>query len=91
MTSITQWVEEEIKISEKIQRKSPYNDFNAGRLEVLESIKEELLSSTSSQTEISDEDIEKAARDYDNIVIYGPPLVHFEQGAFWYREQLKNK
>ena len=41
--------------------------------------------------EISDEDIEKAARDYDNIVIYGPPLVHFEQGAFWYREQLKNK
>ena len=39
--------------------------------------------------EISDEEIEKAARDYDNSVIYGPPLVHFEQGAFWYREQLK--
>ena len=46
---------------------------------------------TSSQTEISDEEIEKAARDYDNSVIYGPPLLHFEQGAFWYREQLKCK
>jgi len=41
------------------------------------------------QQEISDEEIEKAARDYDNSVIYGPPLLHFEQGAFWYREQLK--
>lgn len=41
--------------------------------------------------EISDEEIEKAARNYDNSVIYGPPLLHFEQGAFWYREQLKNK
>ena len=47
--------------------------------------------STSYQTEISDEQIEKAARDYDNAVIYGPPLLHFEQGAFWYREQLKQK
>jgi hypothetical protein len=43
------------------------------------------------QTEISDEEIEKAALDYDNSVIYGPPLVHFEQGAFWYREQLKSR
>jgi hypothetical protein len=40
------------------------------------------------EQEISDEEIEKAARDYDNSVIYGPPLLHFEQGAFWYREQL---
>ena len=46
---------------------------------------------TSSQTEISDEEIEKEARDYDNSVIYGPPLLHFEQGAFWYREQLKQR
>jgi hypothetical protein len=45
----------------------------------------------SEQQEISDEEIEKAARDYDNSVIYGPPLLHFEQGAFWYREQLKKK
>jgi hypothetical protein len=43
------------------------------------------------QQEISDEEIEKAAREYDNNVIYGPPLVHFEQGAFWYREQLKQR
>ena len=43
------------------------------------------------EVEISDEEIEKAARDYDNSVIYGPPLLHFEQGAFWYREQLKSK
>ena len=41
--------------------------------------------------EISDEKIEKAARDYDNGDIYGPPLVNFEQGAFWYREQLKQR
>ena len=45
----------------------------------------------SSQQEISDEEIEKAARDYDNAVIYGPPLLHFEQGAFWYREQLNSR
>jgi hypothetical protein len=44
---------------------------------------------TNEMVEISDEEIEKAARDYDNSVIYGPPLLHFEQGAFWYREQLK--
>jgi len=43
-----------------------------------------------SKQEISDEKIEKEARDYDNSVIYGPPLLHFEQGAFWYREQLKS-
>ena len=43
------------------------------------------------EMEISDEEIEKAALDYDNGVIYGPPLVHFEQGAFWYREQLKQR
>ena len=43
------------------------------------------------QQEISDEEIEKAARDYDNSVIYGPPLLHFEQGAFWHREQIKNR
>ena len=42
------------------------------------------------QQEISDEEIEKAARDYNNSVIYGPTLLHFEQGAFWYREQLKS-
>jgi hypothetical protein len=44
-----------------------------------------------SRQEISDEEIEKAARDYDNSVIYGPPLLHFEQGAFWYREQISLK
>lgn len=54
-------------------------------LEAMEEYKAQLP-----QQEISDEEIEKAARDYDNSVIYGPPLLHFEQGAFWYREQLKN-
>ena len=43
------------------------------------------------QQEISDEEIEKAARDFDNAVIYGSPLLYFEQGAKWYREQLKLK
>ena len=50
-----------------------------------------LLNHCTDTTEISDEEIEKAARDYDNSVIYEPPLLHFEQGAFWYREQLKSK
>lgn len=50
-----------------------------------------LLNYHTETTEISDEEIEKAARDYDNAVIYGPPLLHFEQGAFWYREQLKSR
>jgi ABC-type glycerol-3-phosphate transport system substrate-binding protein len=43
------------------------------------------------EVELSDEEIEKASRDYDNGTIYGPPLVNFEQGAFWYREQLKQR
>ena len=50
-----------------------------------------LIEAVLSLTEISDEEIEKAAADYDNGVLYGPPLLHFEQGAFWYREQLKQK
>jgi len=55
-------------------------------LEAMEEYKAQLP-----QQEISDEKIEKAAADYDNSVIYGPPLLHFEQGAFWYREQLKQR
>jgi len=51
----------------------------------------QMLDSQLFQQEISDEEIEKAARDYDNSVIYGPPLLHFEQGEFWYREQISLK
>lgn len=51
---------------------------------------DEHIVDTTEMIEISDEKIEKAARDYDDAVIYGPPLLHFEQGAFWYREKLKS-
>ena len=63
-----------------------YNKNNSQRFDEFMDIVKQLP-----QQEISDEEIEKAARDYDNSVIYGPPLLHFEQGAFWYREQLKQK
>jgi hypothetical protein len=61
-------------------------DQHEGIMDIIEEAKE----MEEQQTEISDEKIEKAARDYDNAVIYGPPLLHFEQGAFWYREKLKS-
>jgi len=41
------------------------------------------------QQEISDEEIWKASINYDNGAFSETPIVHFEQGAFWYREQLK--
>jgi hypothetical protein len=44
-----------------------------------------------SQQEISDEEIWEASIDYDNGATYDTPIVHFQQGAFWYREQLKQK
>ncbi|NBQ17325.1 hypothetical protein EBU24_03340 [bacterium] len=42
-----------------------------------------------SQQEISDEEIWEASINYDNGTTYETPIVHFQQGAFWYREQLK--
>jgi len=65
-----------------------YNEYQR-QADVIEEEKKRLAELP--QQEISDEEIEKAARDYDNAVIYGPPLLHFEQGAVWYREQLKSK
>jgi hypothetical protein len=41
--------------------------------------------------EISDEEIWEASIDYDNGATYDTPIVHFQQGAFWYREQLKQR
>lgn len=41
--------------------------------------------------EISDEEIWEASINYDNGATYETPIVHFQQGAFWYREQLKNR
>ena len=44
----------------------------------------------SSQTEISDEEIEQAAKEYDRInTIYGARQV-FVDAVNWYRESLKN-
>jgi len=43
------------------------------------------------QQEISDEEIWKASINYDNGAFSETPIVHFQQGAFWYREQLKTK
>lgn len=40
--------------------------------------------------EISDEEIWNASIKYDNGAMLETPMVHFQQGAFWYRKQLKN-
>ena len=51
---------------------------------------EEHLEMVSSQTEISDEEIEKAAKEcvYEDL---GISVGSFELGARWYREQFKKK
>jgi hypothetical protein len=40
--------------------------------------------------EMSNEEIWNASIKYDNGAMLETPMVHFQQGAFWYREQLKN-
>ena len=90
MQNLWDWID-------KNHNEDNFNIYDAMRLSLEEENKEHVriydhafgYGVKSSQTEISDEQIEKAARDYDNGDIYGPPLLHFEQGAFWYREQLK--
>jgi hypothetical protein len=42
------------------------------------------------QQEISDEEIREQAIKYDNGAFSETPIAHFIEGAFWYREQLKN-
>ena len=42
-------------------------------------------------TQIPNDEIFKAALDYDNMTSYSTPIGHFQMGAFWYREQLKTK
>jgi len=54
---------------------------------IVEAIKEK-LAITSSQTEISDEEIEKEAEKITNI---GNRREYWKQGIKWYREQLKQK
>jgi hypothetical protein len=41
--------------------------------------------------DIPNDEIFKAALDYDNMTSYSTPIGHFQMGAFWYREQLKQK
>lgn len=41
----TELIDAEIKITEERLRKNPYNDFNAGKLSVLEDLKEALIPS----------------------------------------------
>jgi hypothetical protein len=48
------------------------------------------LASTSSQQEISDEEIEKGAEDWQEFR-QGAGKQSFERGAKWYREQLKQR
>ena len=43
------------------------------------------------QQEISDEEIKEQAIKYDNGAFSETPIVHFIEGAKWYREQLKTK
>jgi len=42
-------------------------------------------------TQIPNDEIFKAALDYDNMTSYNTPIGHFQMGAFWYREQLKQR
>lgn len=43
------------------------------------------------ETQIPNDEIFKAALDYDNMTSYDTPIAHFQMGAFWYREQLKQR
>ncbi len=35
------------------------------------------------------EEVWNASIEYDNSTMQETPMVHFQQGAFWYRDQLK--
>ena len=39
---------------------------------------------------INNDEIYKAALEYDNTTSYDTPITHFQMGAFWYREQIQN-
>ena len=41
--------------------------------------------------EMSNEEVWNASIEYDNHTIQETPMVNFQQGAFWYREQIKKK
>jgi hypothetical protein len=43
------------------------------------------------EMEISNEEIRKQAIKYDNGAFSETPIVHFMEGAKWYREQIKQK
>ena len=59
---------------------------------IIESMKELAIEGFKPQTpEISDEEIEKAADKYVSEDEFNRLLECFEQGAKWYREQLKKK
>lgn len=55
-----------------------------------------LIPNTIKQTEqtsdkrINNDEIYKAALEYDNTTSYDTPITHFQMGAFWYREQIQN-
>ena len=46
---------------------------------------------TSSQTEISDEEIEQAAKEFERTKGYYYMITSFKEGIKWYREQLKQR
>ena len=52
---------------------------------------QEYLKWLNEPTEISDEEIREQAIKYDNETTYETPIVHFIEGAKWYREQIKQK
>jgi len=75
-----------------------YYDSIIGKLNKLLEVEKQQLENARPQIvsncaikEISNEEIWKASIEYDNQAFSETPIVHFQQGAFWYREQLKKK
>ncbi len=58
--------------------------------EQLENARPQIISNCAIK-EMSNEEIWNASIEYDNRTIQETPMVNFQQGAFWYREQLKKK
>jgi hypothetical protein len=58
---------------------------------MLDDFYEQAKEMNNAETQIPNDEIFKAALDYDNMTSYTTPIGHFQMGAFWYREQLKQK
>jgi uncharacterized protein (DUF2344 family) len=91
MTALKKAIDKASELLAKREDENEYHLHDVDRKWVIEAMMdyaEYCLKGKSSQTEISDEEIEKAFKDFSEDWIVRQAL---EEGAKWYREQLKQR